>query len=62
MAPTGRPGDGCQASWSFLCFPGPLVVFVYTPAKGVGLYFVLQVNFKAQSVFRKVLQDPRQHD
>lgn len=30
--------------------------------KGVEPYFVLQVNFKAQSVFKKVLQDPRQHD
>lgn len=49
--------------------PGPslasgalsLSSFTHLP-KGVESYFVLQVNFKAQSVFKKVLQDPRQHD
>lgn len=49
--------------------PGPsftsgalsLSSFTHLP-KGVELYIVLQVNFKAQSVFRKVLQDSRWHD
>lgn len=48
----------CQLSWSFPCLCGPFSVLVYTSAKGVDLYFFLQVNFKAWSVFRKCFKTP----
>lgn len=44
--PVNSPGP-------FSCLWDPSSVLVYTSAKGVELCFVLQVNFKAQSVFRK---------
>lgn len=55
--PGGQNGETAASS------PGPF--FALGPShcprlhirQGVELYFVLQVNFKAQSVFRKVLQD-----
>lgn len=37
----------CQLSWSFPGLCWPFHVLVYTFAKGVELYFFLQVNFKA---------------
>lgn len=53
----------CQLSWSFSGLCGPLHVLVYTSAKGVELYFFLQVNFKAWSVFRKCFKtDTRRNE
>lgn len=60
--PMGRVGESW---WTLLVLPlflGPFYSsFTHLP-KGMKSYFVLQVNFKAQSVFKKVPQDTRQHD